>query len=214
MSYNINSKMKLFNNYISQPIAEGKDKIGIIANELVEAILKNNGEDFTQELASLVRTVKQLSSSQPGCTKIISQAERIFKACEQKGIEIDFPPALERSITRLEARAKRLNLLAGIDDKTLGFIHGDSFLSASGLEGRNTNENINFLLPYLKEGELLQEKNHVIELLEECVLREDKMKPIFNSIRKDPFETYLQQADKYSEFLSEKVRNCKKVNDF
>lgn len=139
MNLDINLKFNEFNEYLNQRGAEahpGKDKLETLTHELVIAILKSKKLDVDKELAVLANIVKRMAKSRlPGRIKIMLQAERILKACEQKGLKTDFSSEVGRSIQTLKAKNKGESLLEDIDDKKLGFIHGDTFLSASGLEG-------------------------------------------------------------------------------
>lgn len=206
MNNDINLKLNQFNNYLTQIEIIKIDKLESLTNEVVEMILKLKEIDADKELNSLANSVKKIINiSTSDRIKIMVQTERIFKACEQKGIKNQFSSDLEETIHFLESQLKRENLIKDIDDKRLGFIHGDNFLSASGLEGGSTIKNVSFLLPYIKESGLFDSKHPVIKMLEELVERE-KAKPKFDPNDKNSFKNYQEQSEDYSEYLCEKIK--------
>lgn len=217
MINDIHSKFDQFCNYVTQTDAGEKDKLELLANELLDEISKSQELNVDQDLTLLANSVaKVMHSRDSERIKIMRQAERIFKACEQKvSLKHQFSPELGKSIKTLETQLNRENLLNNIDDKKLGFIHGDSFISSSGLEGGESIENIQFLLPYLKESGLFSQKEEMISLLEECVAREESRKPNF-SLAKDKDSLILAQreSNQYAELLCDKIKNLKNGERF
>lgn len=215
MINDIHSKFNQFSDCLIQPNGVEKNKLESLTNELVDEILKSNDLDLGKDLSSLAKNVEKVSDN---CSsdriKIMLLAERVFKACEQRGIDHPFSSILGKSIKNLEARLRKENLLDEIDDKRLGFIHGDTFLSASGLEGGKSINNVKFLLPYIKEGGLFNEKKEVLEMLEEYVKREEAMRPLFSPGNKNSFENYQKQSNDYSEFLCNKIKTMQEGERF
>lgn len=212
----LKSKFHEFRYYLAQADTVEKGKLEALANELIEGISKSNEpNDVSKELTSLANSIKKIPKSRiHEQIKVLLQAERVFKACEQKGIEHTFTSELERSIKTLENQIKEEGLLEDIDDKKLGFMHGDIFLSASGFEGGDSLENIEFVLPYLKTSGLFSEKKEVITLLEDCVAREKAMSPKFDLNDPPPYETFQKQSEEYSEFLCDKIKNMQEGQRF
>ncbi len=212
----LKSKFHEFRYYLAQPDAAAKVKLDSLATELIEEISKSNATgDISKELNSLAASIKKApqSLSREQIT-VYLQAERVFKACEQKGIEHTFTSELEESIASLETLFEKQSLLEEIDDQKLGFIHGDTFLFGTGFEGADPVKNIKFLLPYLKTSGLFSEKKEMIALLEECVAVEESMKPKFDPKVPNPFETYQRQSEEYSTFLCDKIKNMQEGERF
>jgi hypothetical protein len=74
-----------------------------------------------------------------------SDAESIFQPT------IDAEPIIQEDETQLRVDDAELLALSDISDKILGFIHGDTFIQATGYEGGSSLKNLRILLSYLKQ---------------------------------------------------------------
>lgn len=137
---------------------EVNDKIVEVRNKLKNLYENETNDKFRAKINILLDKINEIDN--PGIiTQTLSKISNVFSYLFNTASETlnDLSLVFENS--------RKL----GVTDKLLAFIHGDSFITATGLEGGIVKENVEFLLNYFEGKELFADHEEEISLLKNIV---------------------------------------------